>query len=468
MSDVSLENENQVKEEVITDNNSTEEKKEVITPDDYKLIRDMVKDMDEWNETLNKYAINSLHYDYGLSTDIFVTIGMISEEKIKEMTLDEIKEFFKKNADPQYVHNVPEINTLEEGIKYMLEVKEIQTNKFNTDMDAKQLKADSESITNDYLNFLSSDKVTEARHKRLLQMKEISEKETDIVKKKQMEKLIKATESMDNFDFVFDRFEKSASEKELRITFEQFFDSRRSNYIMERFQRRIAKFGFEHPIYRYFINLEENFLEEKYHPFNNLFLFYYMRYVAYADPYDKTQSGFVKVFTSTIANLIYHKFPSNDSERKFLDIVRKFDDMFMDKYDYFVENNTTHPNHPIRIERSQKAETDRKSGIIAKMDELGITGYDSNQTSDELAKYMKDELDRIIAENTKRKEKKTDGEEKDVDVSDNDTVSNDDSVVENSSEAVIMTPGVILPQLSTIPIDENDSTKLEESDETDE
>ena len=49
MSDVSLENEIEVKEEVIND---VEEKKDVVTPEDYKLIRDMMKDMDEWNATL--------------------------------------------------------------------------------------------------------------------------------------------------------------------------------------------------------------------------------------------------------------------------------------------------------------------------------------------------------------------------------------------------------------------------------
>ena len=160
-----------------------------------------------------------------------------------------------------------------------------------------------------------------------------------------------------------------------------------------------------------------------------------MRYVGYADPYDKTQSSFVKVFTSTLANLIYHKFPSNDSEKKFLEIVRKFDDMFMDKRDYFIENNTTHPTHPVRVETSQKAEADRKNSIIAKMDELGLTGYDSNQTSEELKKYMKDELDRIISENTKRIEKKSNEEENET--SDDDlpiAYINEGTIVDNDEE----------------------------------
>lgn len=429
MSEVSEKN---IQTEEATNN---EEKRDVVSPEDYKLIGDMIKEMDDWNKTLFTESVNILHENYGLSEDIFVTIGIISEEKIKEMTLDEIREFFNKNSDPKYSHCIPEINTVEDGIRYMLEVKEIQTNKYNTDKDSEQMKKDAESITNDYLTYLSSNKVTEARQKRLKQMKEITERETDIGKKREMERLIKATESMDNFDFVFDRFEKFAPEKEIRITYEQFFDSRRSNYIMGRFERKIYKFGFEYPIYKYFLNLEENFLEEKYHPFNNLFLFYYMRYVGYADPYDKTQSSFVKVFTSTLANLIYHKFPSNDSEKKFLEIVRKFDDMFMDKRDYFIENNTTHPTHPVRVETSQKAEADKKNSIIAKMDELGLTGYDSNQTSEELKKYMKDELDRIISENTKRIEKKSNEEENET--SDDDlpiAYINEGTIVDNDEE----------------------------------
>ena len=143
---------------------------------------------------------------------------------------------------------------------------------------------------------------------------------------------------------------------------------------------------------------------------------------------------------------MYHKFPSNDSEKKFLEIVRKFEDMFMDKRDYFIEHNTTHPTHPVRIKKSQKAEIDKKNSVIAKMDELGIIGYDSTRTSEELINYMKSELDRIISENTKRVEKKSSdekNEQSDIDIKTddiNDIVNIDDinnSNQEESSEEIV-------------------------------
>ena len=128
-----------------------------------------------------------------------------------------------------------------------------------------------------------------------------------------------------------------------------------------------------------------------------------MRFIAYSDPYNKTDKLFVQTLTSTMANLIYHRFASTESERHFIHIVEEFDEKFMDDYDYFMDNNTTRPGHPVRERASKKYESDRKQRLISKMNELGIEGFDSVWSADELQKYLNDELEKI---NQKERESK--------------------------------------------------------------
>lgn len=397
---------NEINEDVntISNNNdiATEEtNNKKISPNDYKVIRDMIKEMDDWNKMLYDESMSILHNNYGLSDSILISIGMMNEEKIKSLSIEEIKSIFEDNADTRYKDNIPNIDNIDDGIKYLLDVKEIQTNIYNATMEASKLKNESEGILNEYLNYLTSEDVFEARRKRLENMKSLAEQEVDPIKKANMNMMIKSMEMSATFEFIFKRFNKD-SQREIDSIMRGFFNESKGSYIIERFRKRITKFGFDYRIYKYFYNLEENFLEEKYHVFNNLFLFYYMKFVGYADPYDKNQKLYVQSFTSAIANLVYHKFPNTENEKNFIDIIKKFDDYFMDKYEYFNLNNTTHPNHPVRIESSKKAEADRKIALISKMNELGITGYDSSQTANELQEYMNTELDRIIAENTKK------------------------------------------------------------------
>ena len=168
----------------------------------------------------------------------------------------------------------------------------------------------------------------------------------------------------------------------------------------------MPKFGFDVNLYKYFFNLEENFLAKKYHAFNNLFLFCYMRYVAYADPYDKKDKLFVQSITSALANMIYHKFNSTTEEQRFIHTIEKLEDYFMDKYDYFMENNTTRPGHPVREIASAKYEADQKARLMAKMDELGITGYNDSMSAKEMHEFFNNKMDEMLEEQKKERDAK--------------------------------------------------------------
>ena len=417
-----IKNENEVVE-------TTTEEKSSFNPKDYSVIRDMMKEMDDWNKMLKDETHSILKNSYGLTN--FAVLGIIpyTDEKIEAMTLEEINAFIEKYKDHSVTHISP-IETVEDGIKVMKEVKELQMNLYSAEEEASKLKEQSQDILNDYFEYLSSPEVAEARKKRLEKMRELAEVETDEYKKYQMKKMIDSMEKSDNMDFIFKRFYDDAT-RESRIVMEQFFDDKRGSYIIDRYKRRITKFGFDVNLYKYFFNLEENFLDEKYHAFNNLFLFHYMRFIAYADPYDKTDKLFVQSITSALANMVYHKFNSKMEEQKFIHIIEKFDDYFMDKYDYFMENNTTRPGHPVREQASAKYEADQKSRLIAKMDELGITGYEETMSAKEMQEFFNNKMDDLLAAQKKEKEAKE--AITDVPVKDDETPLEDDNVTITTS-----------------------------------
>ena len=413
---------------------STEEKAS-FSPQDYSIIRDMIKEMDEWNKMLKDETHSILKNTYGLTN--FAVVGIIpyTDEKIESMTLEEIKTFIENHKD-QSVNHIPEIESLEDGIKVMKEIKELQMNLYSAEQESAKLKGQSQDILNDYFEYLSSPEVVEARRRRLEKMKELAEAETDEYQKYKMVNMIKSMEQADSMDFIFKRFYEDAT-RESRLVVECFFDEKRGSYIIDRYKRKVAKFGFDENLYKYFFNLEENFLSEKYHAFNNLFLFYYMRFIGYADPYDKTDKLFVQSITSAIANMVYHKFNSKTEEQKFIHIIEKFEDYFMDRYDYFIENNTTRPGHPVRLQASAKYEADQKSRLVAKMDELGITGYSESMTAKEMYEFFNAKMDEMLEEQRKAKEAKsvvTENEDGSVRIEP--AISKDDNICGDMPESV--------------------------------
>ena len=282
----------------------------------------------------------------------------------------------------------------------------------------KKIQADSNDILNDYAEFLSSEKVIAARKARLERMKELAKSETNETKRREMEKKIRYMEMTQSLDFIFTRLD-TFGDKEKKNVINAFFDDKRGSYVINRYKDKIVKFGFDVNLYKYFFNLEENFLSEEYHPFNNLFLFYYMRFVAYSDPYKEEDKLYVQSLTSAIANLIYHRFPKdkketddsaidesnvNAAEQRFIKILEKFASFFEDQREYFFENNTMRPGHPIREEMTAKREMERKAELIKKMSELNITGYDENMSANELQEYFNSKLDEVIEQQKKERD----------------------------------------------------------------
>lgn len=420
----------QVEEEVVpvneTQTNETTDNTK--SPDSYSLIRDMLKEMKDYQKMMEDETRNILHRNYHLSDEVMVPLAFISKSKIDEMSLDEINKFFDKHV---YQNSTSiEYDDVEEARLAMHEIKKLQYNLMEVENEYKKIQADSNDILNDYAEFLSSEKVIAARKARLERMKELAKSETNETKRREMEKKIKYMEMTQSLDFIFTRLD-TFGDKEKKNVINAFFDDKRGSYIINRYKDKIVKFGFDVNLYKYFFNLEENFLSEEYHPFNNLFLFYYMRFVAYSDPYKEEDKLYVQSLTSAIANLIYHRFPKdkkevddsdidesnvNAAEQRFIKILEKFASFFEDQREYFFENNTMRPGHPIREEMTAKREMERKAELLKKMEELNITGYDENMTANELQEYFNSKLDEVIEQ--QKKERDAEANQDDTNVTD--------------------------------------------------
>ena len=246
------------------------------------------------------------------------------------------------------------------------------------------------------MNYVTSDKAKEIKKKNLENLKQSLELEKDAHKKREMEEMIRVMESSMNYDFLYDRF-RQLGEKEVHNIKEGFFNDRRGSYIMERFYKKMKMFGFKQDLYTYFLNIEETFLDEKYHPFNNLFLYIYARMIAYSDPYNKKDVMFVNAINSGLASLIYHKFESTEQELNFKGIIMGIDDYFMDDREFFEKNNTTYEKHPERIEYEAGKEDALKKFYIEKLHSLDVTDFDESLPSKELKAIYEEKYNTLVS-----------------------------------------------------------------------
>lgn len=438
-----------VSEEVVTEEEANMIKEVSKSPDSYQLIRDMLKEMKDYQKMMEDETRNILHRSYHLSSEAMVPLAFISNSKINSMSLTEINDFFDKYVYKSYTSI--EYDDVEEARLALHEVKKLQYNLMEIENEYKKIQAESNDIFNEYAEFLSSEKVMNARKARIDKMKELVKNEPDKDKRREIERKIKYIEMTQSLDFIFTRLD-NFGDKEKKNVITAFFDDKRGSYIINRYKDKITKFGFDVNLYKYFFNLEENFLSEEYHVFNNLFLFYYMRFVAYSNPYDEKNKLYVQAFTSAIANLVYHKFPKdkknednpietpvdesnvNAAEQRFIKILEKFASFFEDQREYFFENNTMRPGHPVREEMTAKREMERKAELLKKMEELNITGYDENMTANELQEYFNSKLDEVIEQQKKERDaEKASAEEKESDTPDDGVTPDDDNPVESDS-----------------------------------
>ena len=411
--------------EMVDSENIPEENEESgapLTPEDYRVITDLLDELREQYRSLKSFYENYIDSTYSLNPKILNAILPITKEKIETMSLEEMCDFIEpysgttnlledmmnitKQLEPEQetlpvidpVNGevpAPKDNLEEEFRKIMMDIKKSSMSVYTQKREVDHAMEESNKILEEYINYLSSDKVRESREKYLENLKETLTKTEDGPQKKRMEKMIADIEASYDLSFMFNRF-KELGDAEVTSIIEAFFNNSKGKYVMNRFNSKIKAFGFTHTIFNRFLNLEEMFLPEEYHPYNNLFLFTYIRMVAYADPYNKTDKMWVQALTSNISNLVYHRFENDRRERIFIDLIKQVDDYFSGYETKFIEENETWPGHASRQFHDNDITAKRKKVLTDKLDELGITDYDADWDADTLQKYFEDELNKMI------------------------------------------------------------------------
>lgn len=396
------------------ENKNVENEQIPVSPSDYKMMIDIVKEVESQYKALNATITEQLSTMYKLKSEVLEKIIPYPIDEIMSMSKEEIKEFLSKyTTDSEFLNDKDE-EELREEIKT---VKESSIVLYSTKLEADEIKENSSEVLNEYINYMTSDKVTKSRQKRLENMKKAAEVEENAGKKSEMLRMISTMEKSINYDYISERFDK-LGETEIKKVKDAYFDTNDSAYIKKKFDSKITKFGFRHDICKHFFNIEENFLPKKYSVFNNFLLFIYVRMVAYSDPYDSRDKIFVHSFTSALSNLIYHRFNTLATEENFIKVVEKILDLFEPYRDEFNEKNTTHENHPVRKQFEEEHEKKRKEVILKKIKDMRINNYDENMNADELQDIYNKEVDLML-----RKQIKKDDEPLEIENSEEVTVS---------------------------------------------
>lgn len=364
-------------------------------PNDYKVIIELIKTMNDEYNTLVDTVTASLKSNYSLSSMVIDSILPYSNDDINNMTEDDAREFLTKYYD---INSSNTINYGEKDRDYCIDViKDIKNASVVINSSKKELdnlKKDSSDILKEYFNYMSSDKVRKQREQYIEGLETALELEHDESKRAKLQKRIDSLKSALNFTFLKERFDK-LGEKEIKNIEDGFFNSKKGMYVIEKYTSKITKFGYKADLYKNFFNIEENFLDEKYSPFNNLFLFISMRVIAYADPYNEKDKLMVSSLISALANLIYHKFDTTEEETMFKGVISSVLDEFYDNVDFYKENNTTYCNHPHRI-RQNKIQMDKKKKSIKKSLDLLQTKYPEDASIEELEKILDDRREELV------------------------------------------------------------------------
>lgn len=351
-----------------------------------------IKQLDSWIESSRSLfeetrKLNTENiYAMGFNDELIKNLNSYDEERIENLSLSECDELFNNcgidKTDVEFIYS----KSFLKDKSYLTYVKEkLKEAKKDLDEiqkaenDLKDIESQVRQLKQSFIDYVRTPEFKEKKKENLNKLKEALENETDVVKKNKYLEQIKIIENIESSNFLLERLDKYGK-KEIDSILKSFFDNKKGEYMMEKFKTSCGKFGFKPEIYQYFFNLEENLLPEEYHVFNNLFLFVCMRFIAYADINVKSDKMYVEKTINNLAHLIYHDFQNEEEEKGFLNLIKNIDDRFREYEEMFKEQNTTHPNHPVRIEHTRIYKENKRKDLIEEL------------TKDYPEKYKKEDL----------------------------------------------------------------------------
>ena len=373
-------------------------------------IREIMKMAREsYNTSLNQTA-SLMEASYKIAPSFLTDAAKWSTEDFDTMTDEELQKIY----DEYFVGNEESKLLQAEDIRKDLKAcKGLSNSAYEMKKSFKEVQdLYNESVDEDWKR-RNSKEYRDATLKRISEWKAEIEK-MDPVKDarviRDMRQKIEFMESTITLDFITDRIKHV--EREKSTIMRQFFSEREGSYSLDRCKSKSPKFGFDKDWYKFFFNLEENFLPEEYHAFNNLFLFNVMRFIGYQDPYNQKDRGMVQAIISSLTGLVYHKFADTEMENVIISLIKDYDSYFEDQREKFMSDNTTRPNHPVRLEQSKKADADRRNDLFAGMVKFGfdIPENATEMSTHDLQEYFNNKMEEMVSKNTVEKELHGDAE----------------------------------------------------------
>lgn len=373
-------------------------------------IREIMKMAREsYNTSMNQTA-SLMEASYKISTAFLKEAAKWSTEEFDTMSDDDIKMIYNS-----YYIGSAEAKLLqpEDMRKDLKACKGLSNTAYEMQKSFKEVQdLYNESVDEDWKR-RNSKEYRDATLKRIEEWKSEIEKMDPVKDAKMIRDLRQKVEFMEStitLDFITERIKHV--EKEKSTIMRQFFSESEGSYSLNRCKSRSPKFGFDADWYKFFFNLEENFLPEEYHAFNNLFLFNVMRFIGYQDPYNTKDRGMVQAIVSSLTGLVYHKFADTEMENVIISLIKDYDSYFEDQREKFMKDNTTRPNHPVRLEQSKKADADRRNELFAAMVKFNfeIPENAAEISTRDLQEYFNNKMEEMVSKNTKEKELHGDAE----------------------------------------------------------
>lgn len=375
----------------------------IINYNDYKIIRDSIKDAEKAYNSIKDGLRKAVVQRFGLNHDIIETIIQFTKEELESKDIGELRDFLSS-----YAITKGKTFSDEEVRSILKDIKMISDTVWTAKTELENLKKDATEIVKEFMNYGSSDKEKNRVKSTIEALKAAESLEVDLESKRDLQKRIFILENCLSLDFVTERL-RDLGKKEIDSINEGFFKMNRGSYTIDRFKQKIIKLGFTESLYYNYFNLEETFLPEEYHVFNNLFLFIYMRMVAYADVHDERDMAWMKYLTGNFSCLFYHKFKEEEEEKHFLEVIMKTLDYFNDYREMYQKDNSTAPGNPTRVEMEKKRSEKEREVLIKKLEEYNITDYNPDASNKELRKYLLEKIDSLVEEQYPTKEE---GDEK--------------------------------------------------------
>lgn len=352
--------------------------------EEYEQLRSLLKETKSLFDLYVETFMNDLN---ALSINPSIREFMVTKtmEEIEAMSGEDLSAVYTKYTVEDKKEHVASINDskiLQDMVAIKKSVDIIE------EMRAKMEEIDTEcqNFVVAYRKYLQSDEYREEKQRVKDELKEKIAVETDPYKKSKLTEQLDVMESSDTLSFIFDDFIKDKNN--IKNFTDIFFNDKKSEYIIERLNGKLKRFNLPTGFYKEFLYLEERYLDEMYHPFNNVFVFYVIRFISFADPSSKRDQMFIYSILTNLTNLFYNTFESDERRDEFLTIVKAFLFMFMEHYEEFVEQNITHPTHPVRLEREKEHDALVRAKMIKRITESGAL-FDETVSDDILRDYCK-------------------------------------------------------------------------------